>query len=451
MSQRSYCIGSTCLDCRFATGFVRLPALLLGLLLTAALSGCTPPPEFRVNVVEERKREMQSLEPGQHFTDAQKTDIGTFLLTVFGTPDNPRLPAFAEDEDQETALIKQANLAMAAGAVSSDRQGMARGLYREHCVHCHGITGDGAGPTASFLNPYPRDFRLGKFKFKSTPLGIPPTHDDLKKILVQGIPGTAMPSFRRLPEAELDAMVDYVKYLTIRGQVERSLYAVLTEDPDPRIDLIATAEQMAAAEEAVAAAEEAGEEPPIPPLFLARDAFDSLVLEQADRWYASEETFVEPSEMPAGLDPASAEHDALVARGRELYFTVGNCYSCHGNTALGDGQVNDFDDWSKDWMQELGITLLDTEKVNEFVALGVQPPRNIIPRNLRAGVYRGGRTPGDLYLRIKLGIEGTPMPAAPTTLTEEDIWSLVAFLQQLPYETISLPETKSPLNQLPPR
>lgn len=425
--------------------------MVCSLTLGSLLIGCTPPPEFRVNVVEERKKEMQSLEAGQHFTEAQKTDIGTFLLAVFGTPDTPRLPPLSEDEDQETALIKQASLAMAAGPVSSDRQGVARGLYREHCVHCHGITGDGAGPTASFLNPYPRDFRLGKFKFKSTPLGIPPTHDDLERILIQGVPGTAMPSFRRLPAEEIAALVDYVKYFTMRGQVERSLYAVLSEDPDPRIDLIATTEQMTAADEAIVAAEEAGEEPPIPPIFSAKDAFDALVLEQVDRWYASEETYVEPSEPPAGLDPGNADHQSLVERGKELYFTVGNCYSCHGNTALGDGQVTDFDDWTKDWMQELGITILDTEKVNEFVALGVQPPRNIIPRNLRAGVYRGGRTPRDLYLRVKLGIEGTPMPAAPTTLTEEDLWALVAFLQQLPYETISLPETAAPVNQLPPR
>jgi mono/diheme cytochrome c family protein len=73
--------------------------------------------------------------------------------------------------------------------------GNVRGLYREHCAHCHGITGDGAGPTAGFLNPYPRDYRKGWFKFKSTPLDVRPTHDDLKKIVLDGIPGTAMPSF----------------------------------------------------------------------------------------------------------------------------------------------------------------------------------------------------------------------------------------------------------------
>ena len=43
-----------------------------------------------------------------------------------------------------------------------------RNLYMQHCLHCHGVSGDGAGPTAKFLNPRPRDYRQGIFKFKST-------------------------------------------------------------------------------------------------------------------------------------------------------------------------------------------------------------------------------------------------------------------------------------------
>ena len=67
-----------------------------------------------------------------------------------------------------------------------------RGLYRQHCVHCHGINGDGAGPTASFLTPYPRDYRKGIYKFKSTQRGNRPTTADLERTLRQGIPGTAI-------------------------------------------------------------------------------------------------------------------------------------------------------------------------------------------------------------------------------------------------------------------
>ncbi|MBV8313662.1 MAG: cytochrome c, partial [Planctomycetaceae bacterium] len=48
-------------------------------------------------------------------------------------------------------------------------------LYRRHCLHCHGVSGAGDGPTAEFLYPRPRDYRKGLFKFTSTPLGEKPT------------------------------------------------------------------------------------------------------------------------------------------------------------------------------------------------------------------------------------------------------------------------------------
>ncbi len=426
-------------------------SMLLCLSAAVLAVGCTPPAEFRVNRVEERKRELQALGEEGSFTPEQKTDIGTFLTAVFGTPDQPRLPAMIEELAPETPVLRRPMLAAAAGPVASDRDGTARGLYREHCVHCHGITGDGAGPTAAFLNPYPRDFRLGKFKYKSTPLGVPPTHDDLHRVLAEGVPGTAMPSFKRLPAEELGALIDYVRYLTLRGAVERELYMILTEDPDPGIDLIASAAQAAAAEEAVAAAEEAGEEPPFPPIFTAASALEEIVVPSAERWLEAEDSVVEPPAFPEGLKPGSAEREALLARGRELYFGLGACVSCHGPLALGDGQVNDFDDWTKNWMNELGIAPDDERKIAEFVALGALPPRNIIPRNLRLGGFRGGRRPVDLFLRIRNGIEGTPMPAAAAELTDDDLWCLVEYVRQLPLEAISTSMHAEELNERPPR
>ncbi len=76
------------------------------------------------------------------------------------------------------------------------------------------------GPTAAFLNPYPRDYRMGKFKFKSTNTMEMPTDADLMKILVNGIEGTSMPSFKLLSESDRKALVEYVKYLSMRGQTE---------------------------------------------------------------------------------------------------------------------------------------------------------------------------------------------------------------------------------------
>ena len=96
-------------------------------------------------------------------------------------------------------------------------------LYRVHCLHCHGVTGNGRGPTASWLNPHPRDYRQGRFKFTSvdqTKLRKPPHRDDLLRVLEHGIEGTAMPSFGLLQPAEREALVSYVIHLSIRGKTE---------------------------------------------------------------------------------------------------------------------------------------------------------------------------------------------------------------------------------------
>jgi mono/diheme cytochrome c family protein len=67
------------------------------------------------------------------------------------------------------------------------------------------------------------------------------------------------------------------------------------------------------------------------------------------------------------------------------------------------------------------------------------------PANLTAGIYRGGRRPLDLYYRIHSGINGSQMPSyGPTrdksgtlksgTLTSEEIWDIVNFLDAMPYK-----------------
>ena len=56
---------------------------------------------------------------------------------------------------------------------------------------------------------------------------------------------------------------------------------------------------------------------------------------------------------------------------------------------------------------------------------------DITPRNLTTGIFRGGRRPIDIYRRITTGIRGTPMPAIPDILTEEDRWALVHYVLSL--------------------
>jgi mono/diheme cytochrome c family protein len=300
-------------------------------------------------------------------------------------------------------------------------------LFREHCAHCHGISGDGAGPTAAFLNPYPRDFRMGIFKFKSTPIGQKPTHEDLKTILVNGIPGTAMPSFKLLPDDEIEALLQYVQYLSVRGEVERSLIyecANELEANDRLFDLTVADSNKKLFDEQVA-------------------VIRSLMADTIEKWLDADNHSITIPARPDDMDLA-----ASIKNGRELFYgPIANCVKCHGDTALGDGQTNDWDDWTKDWTTKIGIDPKDSSAIAPFLLANAHKPRNIRPRNLRLGVYRGGRRPIDIYRRVKNGIEGTPMPAVPQTLQPEEIWHLIDYVRSLQYEKVSESGSHKPENQ----
>ncbi len=370
--------------------------------------GPTPPAFFRPNMVEaiSPTPEKDSISADQALLPAQQQQVATIMLAMFGTPDDPVcLP--------ETGL-DPAKLRLAAGPVRSDIVGRKNGLYREHCVHCHGITGDGLGPTAAFLNPYPRDYRPGVFKYKSTERSDKPTHADLVRILHKGIPGTSMPSFALLSPIEVDALVEYVTYLSIRGETELALMRQFFELDD----------------------EDEGKLPETQEFLIAE------VLEPiAEKWAAAVDAEIEVPEMPTGIELAES-----IAKGRELFFgDKANCVKCHGVTALGDGQANDYDDWSKNIVKIearlSGLAKSDADaaerqwaaEFGQVLSGDALKPRTIPPRNLRHGIYRGGRRPLDLYYRIHAGINGAPMPAAKGTVAPEDIWHIVNYVRSLPY------------------
>jgi len=380
----------------------RISPVLLLVLPLLALSGCSPEVKFRFNAVYALK---QTKESDTEFNSERQVEIGNILTAMFGTPDAPHVPPLAGVDMQR--LLDERKLEFAAGPVASDELGRGHGLYREHCGHCHGITGDGAGPTAGFLNPYPRDYRMGVFKFKSTPRGFKPTHEDLKRILLQGIPGTAMPTFLVLPENEIEALIHYVRYLSIRGEFERVLLNYVATEIESDARIIGEGSEQAEQTEIVR----------------------SLALEVVEKWIAAESM---ATAVPAP-DP-DREVAASILHGREVFYgQISNCAKCHGESQLGDGQTDDFNDWAKELEPK-------SESLAEYLQAGAFPPRNAQPRNLRLGVYRGGRRPVDLYWRIRNGIDGTPMPGSKTEiLSDEDVWSLVEYVRSLPYESISQP------------
>ena len=98
--------------------------------------------------------------------------------------------------------------------------GRENGLYREHCVHCHGITGDGLGPTGGVPQSLSARLPAGVFKFKSTYDASKPTDADLVRVLDNGIPGQFDAIVRAACPGEVEPLVEYVKYLSMRGEME---------------------------------------------------------------------------------------------------------------------------------------------------------------------------------------------------------------------------------------
>lgn len=109
-----------------------------------------------------------------------------------------------------------------------------------------------------------------------------------------------------------------------------------------------------------------------------------------------------PIPVPAEFPPSTPER---IARGRQLFVT--QCAQCHGPEGKGDGpQVKDMKN--------------DNGTPNK-------------PRNLTLGLYKYGGEPQSLYVRLKLGIPGTPMPASPN-LTDEQLFDLIWYVKSLAQE-----------------
>lgn len=92
-----------------------------------------------------------------------------------------------------------------------------RHIFKSQCAPCHGTTGRGNGPWAKGMPVQPRNFRMGIFKYRTTPMGFQPTDDDLRRTISRGVSGTAMPTFKKtLSERDLNSILVYLKNLSSR-------------------------------------------------------------------------------------------------------------------------------------------------------------------------------------------------------------------------------------------
>lgn len=259
-------------------------------------------------------------------------------------------------------------------------------MYRIQCLHCHGNEGGGNGLTAEYLSPRPRDYRLGIFKWVAVDRNFRPRRADLYKVLHDGAYFTAMPSFARFSSGELNGLVDYVRLLSIRGETESLLVGEVVEEDYLR----------------------------------AESVLDNYNLVWG-KWNGAEEKYVSYDGQVPTPDMVTPE---MLAHGRELFLgTVANCYTCHGTDGRGNGESLFEPD--PDGLTE---TNDDGEEVPVLIKRKDEWGDDSEPRNFHMGVFHGGGRPIDLFRRVKYGISGTIMPAADSSLTDDDLWTMVYYV-----------------------
>jgi len=96
--------------------------------------------------------------------------------------------------------------------LSAQDTAQGRIVYEQWCAACHGSSGIGDGPAASYMLPRPRDFTAALYQIRTTASGQLPTDADLEHVLDQGLPGTAMPGWEtQLSARERRDVIAYIK------------------------------------------------------------------------------------------------------------------------------------------------------------------------------------------------------------------------------------------------
>jgi mono/diheme cytochrome c family protein len=320
--------------------------------------GDDPPGELEESVRKANQHGGKVLDPAA-VPAGPRDELNRFVRDTFGTPAKPAVAG----DPEATGL--------AAGlGLTEERLAAGSRLYRDRCQECHGLAGDGRGPTAPWLTPHPRDYRAGTFKFTST--GKKPTRADLFRTLTNGLKPTAMPSFGMRTEEERERLIDYVTFLSVRGKTELDVLKSLLVHGEEGLS-------GTVAEEAAA------------------------VLKAELRAWAAADSQVIPA-TPAALAAGSPELAESVRRGHALFVDPkgGGCVACHAD--YGRDARYQYDVWGT----------------------------RIKPAPLTDVPKKGGDAPEQLFRRLRGGIPPSNMPAA-TALTDAQAWDLVYFLRALPY------------------
>lgn len=274
------------------------------------------------------------------------------LLTAWTATPAPAAPQTA-DTEKPAAAGKYP-----AFGLTEERSTYKHGqrVYTTYCVGCHGVSGDGNGPAARFLDPKPRNFRTAQFRFSSRPSGELPTDEDLLRTVTEGLHGTSMPAWDLLPEEDRRAVVSYLKTF---------------------------------------AADTWANAAPAPVTTIADDPF-------------------------YGLDRSEA-----VRRGQIAYHGMAQCYSCHP-VYLPPAGVNEAR--AAYGQKPLPSTRPDPRLPKETLNESGQV---VLPPDFTWHKLKRGSELRTLYHVVANGIGGAAMPTWKGVLSEEDLWGMAYYIQDL--------------------
>jgi mono/diheme cytochrome c family protein len=110
-------------------------------------------------------------------------------------------------------LVAALGVALSSSPSFAQAADVAKGeqVFKLYCASCHGEKGDGQGPVGKTLNPPPRNFQVGDFKYGGT-------DKDIFEVISNGAASKGgsplmAPWGAVIPEADRQALVAFIRSL----------------------------------------------------------------------------------------------------------------------------------------------------------------------------------------------------------------------------------------------